>query len=155
MYMYVCVNGWASLVAQMVKNLPAMWETWDWSLGRKALLEKRMATTPAFLPGEFHGQKSLPGYNPWDHRESDITEWVTPSLSALLWDRVNILTYRSHSKSHPLDVNYICIDKNLPLTTPFFVFIANIFTWVLKNKKRWYLFWGNYIFDVMKYIHWK
>ena len=25
--------SWASLVAQMVKNLPAMWETWSWSLG--------------------------------------------------------------------------------------------------------------------------
>ena len=30
--------------------------------------------TPVFLPGEFHGQKSLVGYSPWDHKESDTTE---------------------------------------------------------------------------------
>ena len=34
----------ASLEAQMVKNLPAMRETWVWSLGQEDLLEKRMAT---------------------------------------------------------------------------------------------------------------
>ena len=35
-----------------------------------------------FLPGEFHGQRSLAGYsNPWDHKESDPTEWLTLSLS--------------------------------------------------------------------------
>ena len=34
----------ASLVAQMVKNLPGMWETWVWSLGREDLLEKGMVT---------------------------------------------------------------------------------------------------------------
>ena len=34
----------ASLVAQMVKHLPAMWETWVRSLGQKDPLEKEMAT---------------------------------------------------------------------------------------------------------------
>ena len=36
----------------MVKNLPAMWETWVKSLGWEDLLEEGMATTPVFLPGE-------------------------------------------------------------------------------------------------------
>jgi len=31
----------------------------------------------AFLPGEFHGQRSLMGYSPWGHKESDMTEWLT------------------------------------------------------------------------------
>ena len=35
---------WASLVAQLVKNLPAVWETWVQSLGWEDLLEKGMAT---------------------------------------------------------------------------------------------------------------
>ena len=52
---------WAFLVAQMVKNLPAKQETRVWSLGREDLLEKEMATTPVFLPGVFHGQRSLEG----------------------------------------------------------------------------------------------
>ena len=37
------------------------------------LLEKEMATTPIFLPEESHGQRNLPGYSPWGHKESDIT----------------------------------------------------------------------------------
>ena len=36
--------------------------------------------TPVFLPGEFHGQKTLVGYSPWDCRESDRTERLTLSL---------------------------------------------------------------------------
>ena len=48
-----CVGcGRASLVAQMVKNLPAMQETQVWSLGREDPLEKGMATHSVFLPGE-------------------------------------------------------------------------------------------------------
>ena len=45
---------WASLVAQMVKNPPAMLETWVWSLGWEDPLEESMARrpTPVFLPGE-------------------------------------------------------------------------------------------------------
>ena len=30
--------------------------------------------TPIFLPGEFHGQRSLVGCSPWGHKESDVTE---------------------------------------------------------------------------------
>ena len=37
-------------------------------------------STPIFLPGEFHGQRSLVGYSPWGHKESDATEWTTLSL---------------------------------------------------------------------------
>ena len=31
-------------------------------------------TTPLFLPGKFHGQRSLAGYSPWGHKESATTE---------------------------------------------------------------------------------
>ena len=40
---------WASLVAQMVKNLPAMWETWVQSLGWEDPLEENMATHSSIL----------------------------------------------------------------------------------------------------------
>ena len=43
------------LVAQMVKNLPAIQETWVQSLGGEDPLEKGMATIPVLLPGEFPG----------------------------------------------------------------------------------------------------
>ena len=63
----------ALLVAQMVKNLPAMWGNWVQSLGREDL-EKDMATHPVLLPGESHGQRSPVGYSPQGRKESDTTE---------------------------------------------------------------------------------
>ena len=42
------LNG-ASLEAQLVKNLPAMWETWVQPLGWEDPLEKAMATHPSTL----------------------------------------------------------------------------------------------------------
>ena len=44
------------------------------SLGREDPLEKGMATIPVFLPGEFHGQRSLVGYSPWGHTELSMTD---------------------------------------------------------------------------------
>ena len=63
-----------SLVAQMVKSLPTIWETWVRSLGQEDPLEKEMATTPVFVPGKSHEQRSLVGYSLWSHKELDITE---------------------------------------------------------------------------------
>ena len=42
-------DAWASLVAQKVKHLPAMWETWAQSLGQEEPLEKEMATHSSIL----------------------------------------------------------------------------------------------------------
>ena len=50
-------------MTQMVKNLPAMQETWDQSLGQEDPLEKETATHSSTLPGEIHGQRSLAGYS--------------------------------------------------------------------------------------------
>ena len=44
------------------------------SLGQEDPLEKKMATAPVFLPGGSHGQRSLAGYSPRGHKESDRTE---------------------------------------------------------------------------------
>ena len=46
---------WASLVAQLVKNLPVMWDTWIRSPGWEDPLEKEKQPTPVLLPGEFRG----------------------------------------------------------------------------------------------------
>ena len=58
----------ASLVAQMVKNLSAMWETWVQSLGWEDALEEGMTTHSSVLAWKSHGQRSLAGYSPWGHR---------------------------------------------------------------------------------------
>ena len=52
---YPLQYSWASLVAQLVKNPPAMRETWVWSLGWEDPLEKGKATRFSILAGEFHG----------------------------------------------------------------------------------------------------
>ena len=46
------MGTWTSLVAQMVKNLPAMWETWVQSLGQEDPLEKEMAAHSSVLAWE-------------------------------------------------------------------------------------------------------
>ena len=58
----------------MVKNLLAVRETQVQSLDWEDHLEKEMAAHSSVLPGEFHGQRSLAGYSPWGHNESDTTE---------------------------------------------------------------------------------
>ena len=40
----------------------------------KILWRRAWQPTPVFLPGEFHGQRSLVGYSPWGQKESDMTE---------------------------------------------------------------------------------
>ena len=61
------VAQWGSLVAQLVKNLPAMWETWVRSLDWEDPLEKESATHSSILAWR------IP-YSPWGHKESDTTE---------------------------------------------------------------------------------
>ena len=67
--------NWVPMVAQRVKHLPAMRETQVRFLGQEDLLGKEMQSTPALLPGKYHGWRSLIGYGPWGHNESDTTEW--------------------------------------------------------------------------------
>ena len=68
--MYRSCQNQTSLVAQMVKNLPAMQETW---VGKIPWRRERLPT-PVFWPGEFHRQRNLAGYSPWGRKESDTTE---------------------------------------------------------------------------------
>ena len=66
----------------MVKNLPAMWETQVQFLGQEGLLEKAWHPLKyGNLPREFHRQRSLLGYSPWSHKESDTTEQLTHTIN--------------------------------------------------------------------------
>ena len=66
-----------SLIAQTVKNLPAMQETRVRSLGCKDTLRREWQSTPVFSHGGFHGQRSLVNCSPWSCKKSDMTEWLT------------------------------------------------------------------------------
>jgi len=63
----------ASLVAQVVKNLPAVQETKVQSLGWEDPLEKEMASHTSTLAWKSYGQRTLVGYSPWGHKKSDMT----------------------------------------------------------------------------------
>ena len=71
---YPLQYSWASLVAQLVKNLPAMRETW---VGKTPWGRKRLPTS-VFWPGEFPGL-----YSAWGSKESDMTEHLSLSLEKL------------------------------------------------------------------------
>ena len=67
--------SWASLVAQLVKNLPAMPETWVGSLGWEDPLEKGKATHSSMLAWR------IP-WTLWGHKDSDVTERLSLLLSS-------------------------------------------------------------------------
>ena len=77
---YPLQYSWASLVAQAVMNLPAMWETWVWSLSWEDLLEKGKVTHSSFLAWRI----------PWTEEPGELRSmglqrtghnWVTNTLS--------------------------------------------------------------------------
>ena len=76
----------ASLVAQLVKNPPAMWETWVWSLGWKIPWKRAWQPIPVFLPGE----------SPWTKEPG--------RLLSMGWSRVDttegLSTATQHSSGH-------------------------------------------------------
>ena len=60
----------AFLVFQMVKHLPAKWETWVWSLGREDSLEKEMATHSSILACKI----PWTGYSPWSQSQTRLSD---------------------------------------------------------------------------------
>ena len=60
--------SWASLVAQLVKNPPAMWRPGFYPWVGKIPWGRERLHTPVFWPGEFHGL-----YSSWGRKELDMT----------------------------------------------------------------------------------
>ena len=65
-----CFRGFAG--GSLIKNLPAMQEARVWPLVGKIPGRREWLPTPVFLPGDFHGQRSLVGYSPWGHMLQDV-----------------------------------------------------------------------------------
>ena len=85
------ITKWVSLVVQLVKNPPAMLETWVWSWPGKIPWRRERLSTPVFWPGEFHGL-----YSPWVRKELDTTERISLSLFLSVQNSFNTwsLTHR-------------------------------------------------------------
>ena len=81
-------------MAQLVKNPPAMQDTWVQSLGWEDALRRKWQPTPVFLPGEFHGRGAL-----WATihgvTESETTERLSFSLdNTILFLIIFLLTWK-------------------------------------------------------------
>ena len=72
------IQYWASLVAQMVKNLSAMQETQVWSLGQEDPLEKGMATHSSIVAWRIPWTEEPGGVQSMESQELDITERLFP-----------------------------------------------------------------------------
>ena len=73
-----------------MKNLPAVQETQETqvqSLGQENPLEEELATHFSILAGKSHGQRSLAGYSPWGHQESDTTEQLSTHIGKHIYTR--------------------------------------------------------------------
>ena len=77
--------SWASLVGQLVKNPPAVQETWAGSLGSgRPPGGRAWQPLPEFLPGKSHGQRGLVSNSRWGVRESDTTEAAEHARTLLI-----------------------------------------------------------------------
>ena len=65
----------------MVKNLPAFQETGFDPWVVKIPWRREWLLIPVSLLGEFHKQRSLVGYSPWDHKELDMADQLTLLLA--------------------------------------------------------------------------
>ena len=105
------------VVAQMVKNVPAVWETWVRSLGWEDPLEEGMATHSSILAWRIHmgdPQGSLAGYSPWGHKDSDITEQLnTTEMREREW------VWHSYATNLEWMTKSNLADANLTFALPF------------------------------------
>ena len=89
---------------------------WFDSWVRKIPWRRKWQPTPVFLPGEYHGHRSLVGYSPWDHKELNTTEHIYWSLYCLWYINIylyNILKYKYIYREIQISINNY-IEMGLP-----------------------------------------
>ena len=96
---------WASLVPQTVKNLPAMWEAWVWSLGLEDILEEGMATLSSILAWRIIMDTGAWRATVHGITQSDMTEQLNTQF---------ILSILRHAFSYP---EYIYVHNSQTLET--------------------------------------
>ena len=60
---------------------------------RKISWRRKWHSTPVFLPGKFCSQRSLMGYSPWGHKESDTAEWLSMHILYISLNPLKIFIY--------------------------------------------------------------
>jgi len=77
---WLCHSFNTSLVAQTIKRLSTMRDTWVWALRWEDPWRRKWQSTPVLLPGKSHGQRSLEGYSLQGRKELDMTERLSMSF---------------------------------------------------------------------------
>ena len=95
------MSGVSLVVQPALKNLPAMQETWVWSLSLEDPQEEGVATHSSPLAWRVHGPRSLAGGSPRGWAELDVTEWLSSRCSSELWMAQRRLP-RGEPGLHPL-----------------------------------------------------
>ena len=92
-------HTWASLVAQLVKNLPATQETWVGSLGWEDTLEEDMETHSSILAWSLPWTEEPGGLSLWGHKELDMTEQLSKVQHIYTHTRIHtaFLVSQNHS----------------------------------------------------------
>ena len=104
---------WASLLAQLVKNPPAMWETWVRSLGWKIPWRRKWQPTPVFLPGE----------SPWTEESGELQSTGSQEL-----DTTERLNHHHH--------NLVCSQQEIVKINFNFGVICPDIKYYISNQKK-------------------
>ena len=132
-------KGRASLVVQLVKNLPAMQETRFNPWVGKMPWRREWLPTPVFLPGEYHGQRRLAGYSPQGRKESDTTatelNWTEILGGAVKWCSHNENGLRVKSLQS-CSTHCDPVDCSLPVSSVHGILQARLSEWVAMSSSR-------------------
>ena len=116
-----------------------MREAWVQSLDWEDTQRRRWQPTPVFLPGEFHGQRSLAGYSPWGCKQSNMTE----RLSLFTFVPVRYAEYYIPSPAHVVHHTGISFLHPSPLHG--FKSMSRNIIWLLKLLLKIYTIISTYI----------
>ena len=102
--------SWTSLVAQTIKCLSTMWETWVQSLGREVPWRSKWQPTPVLLPRKSHGQRSLVSMGSQRVRH----DWATSrSRSFCLYDFCHFVCFTGTPVARRVHLNPFSIDTHM------------------------------------------
>ena len=124
----------------MTKNLPAnadrrhKFDPWV----RMIHWRREWLPIPVFLPGKFHGQRSLASHSPWDHKESDKTEYThTPTCTHTHTQTHKVILLFRHQPQVQVVTSLSCYKSEVPTT--FFLGSINLLEWLIKLWKTYLL----------------
>ena len=138
-----------SLVAQLVKNLPAMQETWVWSLGWEDPRRRKRLPTPVFWPGEFHGL-----YSSWDHKKSDMRDMAQPCLPGANLSPYSWPVWEKKTKQTILSTEYAQRSTRWNKCKDLSEFLSKMPRIISQNKNRKKKIHQKWLFEVITVVCW-